>query len=152
MFYQNIRVRSAFNTLTKFAVLIFIIINFFVGDKTFVENYRPISILPNLSKLFEKIMANQLNTYFELCLSKLLCNFRKNHSTQHALPRLLNHWKRALDDSNIVGTVLMYLSKAYESLPHDLIVAKLETYGIGYKILGFIFEYLTNSKHLVVFY
>ena len=120
-----------------------------VGDETCVENYRPISILPTVSKVFEKIMANQLNAFFEPRLSNLLCGFRKNHSTQHALLRLLNHWQRALDDSNIVGTVLMDLSKAYDCLPHDLIIAKLAAYGIGYKSLKFIFDYLSNRKHRV---
>ena len=122
---------------------------FKVGDETKVENYRPISILPTVSKVFEKIMANQLNAFFDTRLSNLLCGFRKNHSTQHALLRLLHHWQKALDDSKIVGTVLMDLSKAYDCLPHELLIAKLAAYGIGYQSLKFIFDYLTNRKHRV---
>ena len=55
-------------------------------DKT---NFRPVSVLPLLSKVFEKIMYDQLYEYAETFLNKLLCGFRKAHSTQHALFRLL---------------------------------------------------------------
>ena len=95
------------------------------GDPTSVNNYRPISILPTVSKVFEKIIANQLSPFLENCFSPLLCGFRKGHSTQNAILRLLHLWQRALDDSNIVGAVLMDLSKAYDCLPPDLLIAKL---------------------------
>ena len=55
------------------------------GDPTNVKNYRPISILPTVSKVFENIIAQQLNPFLENCFSELLCGFRKGHSTQHAL-------------------------------------------------------------------
>ena len=119
------------------------------GDSASVENYRPISILPTVSKVFERIMADQLTSFFESRFSGLLCGFRKGRSTQHALLRLLNHWQKALDDSNIVGTVLMDLSKAYDCLPHDLLIAKLAAYGVDYNSLKFIYSYLTNRKHRV---
>ena len=107
-------------------------------DATCVENYRPIVILPTVSKVFEKLMAEQLTPFLEAHFSKLLCGFRKAHSTQHALLRLLNRWQKALDDSNIVGTVLMDLSKAYDCLPHDLLIAKLSAYGVNYNSLKLI--------------
>ena len=58
-------------------------------DATDKTNFRPVSVLPLLSKLFEKIMYDQLYEYAETFLNKLLCGFRKAHSTQHALFRLL---------------------------------------------------------------
>ena len=119
------------------------------GDPSSVKNYRPISILPTVSKVFEKIIAEQLNPFFEDRFSTLLCGFRKGHSTQHALLRLLHHWQRALDDSNIVGTVLMDLSKAYDCLPPDLLIAKLAAYGLKHNSLLFLFNYLTNRQHRV---
>ena len=64
-------------------------------------------------------------------LNQLLCGFRKAHSTQHALFRLIQSWQKELDESGFVGTILMDLSKAYDCLPHDLMVAKLEAYGIS---------------------
>ena len=68
-------------------------------DPMLKENYRPISLLPSFSKIFERILLNQLNTYFENKLSKFLCGFRKQHSTQHALIELLKNWQHCLDNS-----------------------------------------------------
>ena len=56
--------------------------------------------------------------------------FKKAHSTQHALLKLLQQWQKELDNSGVVETILMDLSKAYDCLPHDYIIAKLETYGL----------------------
>ena len=112
-------------------------------DKT---NVRPVSVLPLLSKVFEKIMYDQTYEYAETFLNKLLCGFRKAHYTQHALFRLLQKWQKELDSSGIVGTILMDLSKAYECLPHDLIIAKLEAYGLNTNSLRFIFDYLSCRK------
>jgi len=119
------------------------------GDPMSVKNYRPISILPTISKVFEKIIAQQLNPFLESCFSELLCGFRKGHSTQHALLRLLHLWQRALDDSNIVGTVLMDSSKAYDCLPPDLLIAKLAAYGVNHSSLLLINDYLINRHHRV---
>ena len=90
-------------------------------DKT---NFRTVSVLPLLSKVFEKIMYDQLYEYAETFPNKLLCGFRKAHSTQHALFKLLQKWQKESDSSGIVGMILMDLSKAYDGLPHDLIKAK----------------------------
>ena len=89
-------------------------------DATCVENYRPTSILPTVSKAFEKIMSAQLNDFFETCFSSFLCGFRKSHSTQHALLRLLNYWQKSLDESKVIGTVLMDLSKAYDCMSESM--------------------------------
>ena len=77
-------------------------------------------------------------------LNKLLCGFRKTHSTQHALFTLLYRWQKKLDRFGLVDTVLMDLSKAYDCLPHDLIIAKFEVYG-----LSLLLEYLTSRKQTV---
>ena len=61
-------------------------------DPTDITNFRPVSVLPLLSKVFEKIMYDQLSEYMEKFLNKLLCGFRKAHSMQHALFRLLPKW------------------------------------------------------------
>ena len=80
-------------------------------DKT---NYRPVSVLPLLSKIYERLIFGQLSQHANKVLSKLLCGFRKAHSTQHALFRLFHPWQKALDNSEYVSTVLMDLSKAYD--------------------------------------
>ena len=89
-------------------------------DPTDKTNFRPVSVLPLLSKVFEKIMYDQLYEYAETFLNKLLCGFRKAHSTQHALFRLIQKWQKELDSSGTVEMILMDLSKANACLPHDL--------------------------------
>ena len=81
--------------------------------------------MPLLSKIFERLIYHQLNQYLEQYLNSLLCGFRKAHSTRHALFRLLQEWQNKLDKSGFVETMLMDLSKAYNCLPYDLLIAKL---------------------------
>ena len=114
------------------------------GDEFDKTNYRPISILPSLSKVFERLLFDQISNFFKGILSDLLCGFRKNYSTQHALLNLLMHWQKSLDKAGIVGTVLMDLSKAFDSLPHDLLVAKLAAYGFQKDSLKLMLSYLSN--------
>ena len=71
-------------------------------------------------------MYDQLYEYIEHFLNQLLCGFRKAHSTQHALFRLLQKWQKELDSGGFIGTILTELSKAYDCLPNYLLIAKLE--------------------------
>ena len=75
-------------------------------------------------------MFKQLSNHTKYFLSQILCGFRKTSSTQHAFLRLLQSWQRELDESGYVGTILMDLSKAYDCIPHQLLIAKLEAYGL----------------------
>ena len=75
-----------------------------------------------------------------------MCGFRKAHSTQHALFGLLQKWQKELDSRGFVGTILMDLSKAYDYLPHDLIIAKLEAYGLDNGSLNLLLDYLSFRK------
>ena len=116
-------------------------------DKT---NYRPISILPTVSKIFERILFNQLQLFSNKFLSPLLCGFRKGYSTQYALINLLQKWQKCLDASDgIIGTLLMDLSKAYDCVNHDLIIAKLEAYGVGENSLRLIQNYISQRQQRV---
>ena len=111
------------------------------ADKT---SFRPVSVLPLLSKVFETIMFDQLYEYAETFLNKLFCGFRKAHSTQHALFRLLQKWQKVA--SGIAGMILMDLSKAYDCLLHDLVIAKVEAYGLDTNSITFLFDYLRCRK------
>ena len=102
--------------------------------------------MPSLSKVFERSLYDQLSEYLEKYVNTLLCGFRKAHSTQHALFKLLQTWKEELDKSGFVGTILMDLSKAYACLPHDLLIAKFEAYDIDKSDLNLIRNYLSNCK------
>ena len=94
-------------------------------------------------------MFNQITKYIEKYLSPILCGFRQGHSTAHALFRLIQSWQEQLDRSGYVATILMDLSKAYDCISHDLIIAKLAAYGFDYISLKLIHNYLTNRKHRV---
>ena len=115
-------------------------------EPTDKENYKPVSVLPLLLKVFERLFYDQLSEYLERYLNTLLCGFRKAHSTQHALFKLLQAWQEELDKSGFVSAILMDLSKAYDCLPHDLLVAKFEAYGIDKTGLNLINNYLSNRK------
>ena len=116
-------------------------------DHSDKANCRPVSVLPLLSKVFEKIIYDQLYEYLENFLSELLCGFRKAHSTQHGPFRLIQKWQADLDSGVYVGAILMDLSKAYNCLSHDLLIAKLETYGLDVGSLNFLLNYLSLRKH-----
>ena len=99
--------------------------------------------------MFERVIYNQLGKYMDTFLNKLICGFRKAHSTQHALFKLLQRWQKEPDNSGLVGTILMDLSKAYDCLPHDLIIAKFEAYGLSKSGLSLLLDYLTSRKQRV---
>ena len=113
-------------------------------DRTIKSNYRPLSVLPCFSKIFENVLKDQITPYFENFLSMYLTAYRKNFSSQHMLLRLIETWKNQLDNSCIVGAVLMDLSKAFDCIPHDLLIAKLNAYGFDESALCLIYSYLKN--------
>ena len=75
-------------------------------------NHRPISILPLISKVYERLIYNQLSKYTERFLSQILCGFRKAHDTQHRLFKLLQSKQNDLNNGGYVGTIVMHLRKA----------------------------------------
>ena len=126
-----------------------IIPSFKKGSSTDKSNYRPISLLPAISKIFERLLADQLSAYMELSFSKLLCGFRKGHSTQHAILNLVRSWQNSIANKQKVGAVLIDLSKAFDCLPHNLLLAKLSAYGLGKNSLKLLHSYLSGRKHRV---
>ena len=119
------------------------------GVATEKVNYRPISVLPLISKIFERILKGQMDKFFKPILSNLLSGFREGYSTQHSLVRVIEAWRKSLDSSGIVGTILMDLSKAYDCISHELLIAKLEAYGFNEKSLQLMYSYLANRKQSV---
>ena len=79
-------------------------------------------------------------------LNMLLSRFHKAHSIQHAVFKLLRAWQKKLDNLGIIGTILMGLSKAYDCLPYDLLIAKREAYGIDRYNLRLSMNYLNSHK------
>ena len=108
------------------------------------ENYRPVSLLSHMSKVFERILYNQLNDFMKDKLSNILTGFRKGHSAQHSLLIMIEKWKRALDENMKVGAIFMDLSKAFDTLNHRLLLAKLKAYGLQPTALKQMENYLTG--------
>ena len=84
------------------------------GSRNQKGNYRPVSILPIISRIFENILSKQLYIYFENILSEFQCGFRKGFSTQHCLLLMIEKSKEAVDKYQSFGALLTDLSKAFE--------------------------------------
>ena len=118
-------------------------------EKFLKQNYRPVSILPNISKMFERCLYDQINTYFENILSKLQFGFRKEHSAQHCLIVLIEKCRQMLDKGGFSGILLTDLSKAFDCINHQLLIAKLYAYGFDISSVRYIHSYLTDRKQRV---
>ena len=113
-------------------------------DELSKENYRPVSVLSHASKIFERIVFNQLNLLFESWFSSQLTGFRKNHSTQNALLNMIEKWKQALEKGKKVGAIFMDLSKVFDTLNHNLLLAKLDACGFSFNTIKFVQSYLSR--------
>ena len=116
------------------------------GRKDKKENYRPVSILPTLSKLLERILFEQISVYFNKFLSDQQCWFRKGYSTQHCLLDLLEKWKNSVDKGKFFGALFIDLSKTFDCLDHELLTVKLDAYGFSLPALQLIHDFLSNRK------
>ena len=116
-------------------------------DATNKENYRPVSILPSVSKIFERNMFDQISHYIGKYLSPYLCGFRKGFSTQQCLVVMLEKWKKVLDSGKFPGALLTDLSKAFDCINHNLLIAKLHAYGFDHRSLVYIYSYLSGRVH-----
>ena len=106
--------------------------------------------MPHISKVFERIMyITQIESFMEDKLSKLLAGFRKNHSTQHCSINKLEKWKNTLDKGGFVCTMFMGLSKAVDTMNHNLLIVKLGAYGFQKDALSFMKSYLTKRRQRV---
>ena len=113
-------------------------------DRTSKKNYRPVSNLLVLSKLYGGIMKDQITEYMHDFLSPYLFAYIKERGPQYCLLNMTEMWKKALDERKVGGAILTDLSKAFDCLSHDLLIAKLEAYGFEKSALLFIYDYLKN--------
>ena len=113
-------------------------------DNTFKDSYWPICTLSNFTKLSESILFTQLNRYTQNKFSKHLTGFRKNHNTKNFLFRIIETWKVRLNNGSKVGVIIMDLFKVSDSLKHELLLTKHETYGLDKNSVTFRKSYLTN--------
>ena len=124
------------------------------GDSSLLTNYRPISILPTISKIFERVLYNQLYEYVNTnnLLVEEQYGFRTNHSTAYAAIKLVDHLSKEMDIGNIPCALYIDLSKSFDTLSIDIIMQKLKYYGIVRKELLLLTSYLKNRKQYVIFF
>ena len=113
------------------------------------ENYRLVSLLRHVSKVFERIIYQQINAYMKDKLSKCFSGFKKSHGIQHLLVTMLEKWKKAFDKGEYVSALFMDLSKAFDTINHDLLLAKLKAYGFSLNAVKLMCSYLKNRKQQV---
>ena len=121
------------------------------GDRTDSSNYRPISLLPLLDKLFEKVIKKRFVKFFDKygLITPHQFGFRKGYSTELAVAEIQNMLLKNLDNNRISCTVFLDLATAFDTVDHKLLLKKLEAHGIRGCALSLIKSYLSNRKHLV---
>ena len=102
-----------------------------------------------MSKIFDTLIHSRISHYFDDIFHEHVFAHRKNNGTDTALLSLTEQWRKELDQHNIIGIVSMDLSKAFDTLPHDLIKAKFKSYGADDKTTELIHDYLTNRRQRV---
>ena len=120
-------------------------------DVTFMDNYHPISLLTSISKLFEKVLFDQLYDYFQnnhLFYSSQY-GFRKLQSTEFAALELIDKTLKDIDERNISLAIFMDLSKAFDTLVHQILLKKLNYFGIVGNALAWFSSYLTGRQQYV---
>ena len=106
--------------------------------KTEKSNYRPISFLPNLSKVYKKFLYDQKHTYFDKFFSKHQCGFRKGYNAKHYLLVMIEKMKEAYDSNKVGAAILTDLSKEFNCRENVLLTAKLHDFGFSFKSLRLI--------------
>ena len=121
------------------------------GNKDDPNNYRPISILPTVSKIFERHIATQMQIFFEKTniIHKTQSGFRKHHSCHTALLRLINAWLEDVDSGKLIGTIFLDLRKAFDLVDHEILIHKLKMYHFSSNSVELFKSYLANRTQIV---
>ena len=108
------------------------------------------SLLPALSKIYEKIYHEQISSFMENIFSKYLCGFRIGYSNQYCLLVMLENIRKSLDNNKACAALLIDISKAFDCIRHNLLIAKLHVYGFDDNALNLIHSYLSCRKQRTV--
>ena len=123
------------------------------GPKTDPGNYRPISVLPIIGKVFEKVVNNRLVEFLELnnILSKDQYEFRKKYSTKLSLINLVNTLLTSIDEGKITLGIFIDFKKAFDTINHDILLNKMSHCGIRGIPLKWFSDYLSNRSQLLCY-
>ena len=148
--YNNSIKQGIFPDILKVAQIVPI---FKSGSKHKICNYRPISILPSFTKIFEKCLYEQISSYLteKSILIPQQFGFRPNYSTSIALNDICNELLHNTEKKKISCTVFLDLAKAFDTIDHCILLKKLEIYGIRGLPLQLLQSYLLNRKQQTVF-
>ena len=118
------------------------------GDKSLPDNYRPISLLPVVSKVLERVIHIQLSNHLKkyALLAQEQSGFRPLHSTQTTLVRVTDDWLNAMGRQCYTGVVFVDLRKAFDTVDHDVLLYKLESIGVGSSCIEWFKDYLRGRK------
>lgn len=121
------------------------------GDKQQITNYRPICILPTISKIYEKIIAEQLINHLNsfALLNPLQFGFRSGYSTETACCFLIEEIKSKLDRGGVVGAVFLDLRKAFDIVSHNILINKLSSYKLSEQTIIWLKSYLGGRQQCV---
>ena len=125
------------------------------GDATIGSNYRPVSLLPVISKVLEKVVHRQLVAFFDNhpglgALPEEQFAYRRNHSCEDLLAYAINDWQLALDKKQLCGAMFVDMSKAFDRVQHSKLVQELASIGVGGVALRWFADYLTGRTQQVV--
>ena len=121
------------------------------GNKENVENYRPISSLSCLNSIFEKLLHSRITSFFERhdVLTNFQYGFRSGRATSDAIIKLLHEAYTAINEYKYFGVVSLDLSKAFDTVDHDVLMHKLYNYGLRGPVFGLLKSYLSNRSQFV---
>ena len=108
-------------------------------NKYTVSSFRPVSLLNCFSRIYENYIENRIVNSMSNYISPYVSAYRKGYNSQHVLIRLLEEWRQHLDNNKVVVGVFMDLSKAFDCVPHDLLIAKLAAYSVDENLLMYIY-------------
>ena len=118
-------------------------------DSNYAKNERPVSILPIFSKISERQLQKQTMSLVDTLLSNFLCGYRKGYSTQTALVSIIENWKHLLNKIGYAGAISMNLSRVFDTINHELLLAKLYAYDFTKHSLLALLSYMSNRKQRI---
>ena len=116
-----------------------------------IENYRPISVIPSISKIIERVIHSQLSEYLEnnILISDFQFGFHKHRSTELATALFNDKIKKKVNEGKLVGSIFLDLTKAFDALSHAKLISKIRSYGILNNELEWFTDYLFDRTQYV---